>query len=172
MSMKLVRKPPAATVRTGEQYPVTRITSYERTQLLRYGAALDIVMEPYADDRFGMVKNGKRDLGLIRKTMASLLERTLQTVPADQIRQLTQHMKHARTKVGITAMTVTENDRTYGSFLTNAACQALAEASRETCRLCMLDKHKARKCRLRSALDEMWIKGVEGTENDCPYYQL
>lgn len=149
-----------------------RLTSIERSQLLRYGAALDILMEPHADDRFAMAKYGRRDLAMIRSKMQKLLADTLDTVPFDQLRQLTQHMKHARTKVGITAMTVTENDRTYGSFLTNAACQALAEASREQCRVCMLDKHKARKCPLRGALDEMWIKGVEGTENDCPYFQL
>ena len=151
---------------------VKRFTSAERSQLLRFGAALDIVMEPWGDQRFAMAKYGKRDLAMIRRKMQDLLAGTLESVPLDQIRQLRQHMKHAQVKVGITRMTVTENDRTYGTFLTNEACQALAEASREVCRVCMLDKHAAKKCKLRGALDEFWIKGVTGTENDCPYYCL
>ena len=171
MSVHLVKKSPVI-----KQIPADvdskRLTSLERSQLLRYGAALDILMEPYADDRFAMVKGGKRDLAMVRKKMQTLLAQALETVPLDQLRQLRQHMKHARVKVGITAMTVEENDRTYGSFLTNKAMQALAVASQDTCRMCMLDKHKAKKCPLRAALDEMWIQGVEGTENECPYYQL
>ena len=28
------------------------------------------------------------------------------------------------------------------------------------------------KCQLRAALDELYIQGVEGTENECPYFQI
>ena len=149
-----------------------RLNSLERSQLLRFGVALDLLCEPYADQRFAALKYGKRDLGMIRKKAATLLEDVLETVPIEQNRQLAQHMKYATVTIGVAKMSAHQHDHTYGGFLTNSAMQALANACVEKCRLCMLDKHSAKKCELRAALDEMWIVGVEGTENDCPYFQL
>lgn len=150
-----------------------KLTNLERSQLLRFGVALDILCEPYADQRFGMLKYGKRDLGMIRKKAATLLADVLeQTVPKEQIRQLQQHLRHAGVEIGVKRTASVQHDREYGAFLSNIAMQALADASTEKCRLCMLNKHQAKKCALRGALDEMWIQGTTGTENDCPYYQL
>ena len=150
-----------------------RLTSLERSQLLRFGVALDLLCEPHADQRFAMLKYGKRDLNMIRKKAAALLADVLEeTVPVEQVRQLRQHMRYASVVIGVAKQTAYQHDHSYGGFLTNAAMQALATASTEKCRLCMLDKHQAKKCELRAALDEMWIVGVEGTENDCPYFQL
>lgn len=150
-----------------------RLTSLERSQLLRFGVALDILCEPHADQRFAMLKYGKRDLGMLRKKAAALLADVLdQTVPVDQIRQLRQNMRYAGVEIGVKRTAQVQHDREYGGFLSNVAMQALATASVEKCRLCMLNKHEAKKCDLRAALDEMWIQGVEGTENDCPYFQI
>lgn len=150
-----------------------RLTHNERTQLLRFGVALDILCEPWADKRFAMLKYGKRDLGMLRKKAATMLADVLeQTVPYEQVRQLHQHLKHAGVEIGVKRTASVQHDREYGQFLSNLALQSLTEAAAEKCRLCMLDKHKAKMCELRAALDEMWIKGVEGTENDCPYFQL
>ena len=150
-----------------------RLTSLERSQLLRFGVALDILCEPHADQRFAMLKYGKRDLGMLRKKAATLLADVLeQTVPYEQVRQLHQNMKYASLQIGVAKQSALQHDRSYGGFLTNAAMSALAAATVEKCRLCMLDKHQAKRCELRAALNEMWIAGVEGTENDCPYFQL
>lgn len=149
-----------------------RLTSLERSQLLRFGVALDLLCEPYADQRFAALKYGKRDLGMIRKKAAALLADVLLTVPKEQVRQLSQHMKHASVVIGVAKPTAAQHDKSYGMFLTNNAVNALAQASWETCRVCMLDKHKAKKCQLRAALDELYIQGVEGTENECPYFQI
>lgn len=149
-----------------------RLTSLERSQLLRFGVAIDLLHEPYADHRFAVLKYGMRDLGMVRKKTERLLADVLETVPIDQVRQLRQHMRYGKVTIGVAKTDQALHDRTYGSFITNAAQQALVYASVEKCRLCMLDKHAAKKCDLRAALNELYIAGVEGTENDCPYFQL
>lgn len=148
------------------------MTSVERAQILRYGVAWNILCEKNAERRIEALKYGKRDMSMIRKKLGQMLEEMLHNAPDDQEKQLRQHLRYGSLTIGVAKTDKALHDRTYGSFITIAAQQALVEASVEKCRLCMLDKHAAKKCDLRAALNEQYIQGVTGTENDCPYYQL
>lgn len=150
------------------------INSVERVQILRLGVAIGMLQESAADKRIAMVPYGKRDIAMLRSKSQSLFRGICDTIPAKQLQQMHGNLKHASCHVGVAKMPEHQRMQQYGQFLTNAACRALFVAVEDHCRMCMLDKHQQKKCELRAALDEMRIKGADGTgrEDGCPYFGM
>lgn len=143
-----------------------------RSQMLRYCAVVSVLQETGADEVFARVPGGKRDIAMLRKVALKLMQRTMDTVPDKQRDKMSRQWETANVEIGVKKPQV-QHDREYGMWLSNEAAFALYEASKDHCMTCSMDKHKARKCKLREALDEMYIQGVpERSENGCPYQIL
>lgn len=145
-----------------------RVSGTERAQLLRYAAAITVLEEKELDKFFGELKNGKRDLALIRKVGWTLFERAVSAMPIDQVKQLKAHLGSVRITVGITQLSIKDFDERYGQFLTFSALESLADGCRDHCMMCQLDKHEAKRCPVRAALDELTVERVEDAAT-CPY---
>jgi hypothetical protein len=143
-----------------------------RSQMLRYCVVVSVLQETGADEVFARVPGGKRDIAMLRKVALKLMQRTMDTVPDRQRDKMSRQWDTANVEIGVKKPQV-QHDREYGMWLSNEAVREVYEASKDHCMTCQLDKHKAKKCALRAALDEMYISGVpERSENGCPYQIL
>lgn len=143
-----------------------------RSQMLRFCVAVDVLQENGADEVFARVQGGKRDIAMLRSVSMKLLKRVLNTVPDKQRDKMAKQWESAGMEMGVKRPKV-QHDREYGMWLSNNAIAAVYEACKDHCMTCQMDKHKAKKCELREALDEMYIQGVpERSENGCPYQIL
>jgi len=146
-----------------------RITSTERSALLRYAAALSIWTEPGCEDFIKGLPYGGRDLETVRRVTLRLWTNAMAVIDKDQLRQILMNVEAASVTVGITRMRAAEHASKYGQFITHAAATALTEAAAEKCSTCMLDRNGARRCELRAALDEMNIVDTAENSSVCKY---
>ena len=148
------------------------LTQPQRSQMLRFTAVVDVLHETGADEVFDRV-DGRKDIEELRARSLGLLRRIMDTVPDKQRDKMARQWDCASVEIGIKRATAVGRNKEYGMFLSNAACRELALACKEKCMMCSLNRHKAKKCPLREALDEMYIDGAaEMAENGCPYQIL
>lgn len=155
-----------------------RLTANERYQLMSLGVANQILTNACkeAEARVRMVKWGWRDLRMVTKVLERLLDRIMDTMPADQLRAYAHSLHDASFTVGVKCRAVdneTLRNKEHAMYLSLFALNALGETAHEHCMMCGLDANGQAKCQLRKALDELPNNAPDGGEGKgCPYYEV
>lgn len=148
-----------------------RMSGTEQREIHALFAAITLLKDDALRERLGQVRYGRRDYAMIIKTLYSLCERLMDTIPTQQLISLRRNLKEIGCTVGV-RRPIHRNDAEYGMWLSYDALNALAPAIHDACLLCDRSPGEQRRCPLRAALREMPIDVV--VENDeagkCPYF--
>ena len=156
---------------------VKRLTAPERYYMMSLGVANQIISNACkdAEQRVRMVPNGWRDLKMLRAVLDKLLNKIMDTMPAEQVRAYAHSLHDASFTVGVKCRAVdneTLRQQEHAMYLSLYALNALGDAAREHCMMCNLDPHGQAKCPLRKAFDELPNNAPDLESGGCPYYTV
>lgn len=156
-----------------KELPRVRMKGYEQSALLDWMAVLTVLKNEALDKRLEMIPYGKRDRGLINSTLLRITERIVDTVPADQLVKIHKQLPHVRIYTG-TKIPRDMYEKQYGLFMTFEELTVLTERAHETCLGCMLDRHEAKRCPLRTIYDGLdldlnALRNRSDYDHECPY---
>ena len=152
-----------------------RLTASERESLLRLNVALEILMrEPDTlAARAALVPGAKRDLGLLRAKIKTLMEGFTHTIPTEQLISYRNTLRMTSYIIGARRPGSRGRDWTnYGLWLSYEEINGLLEGCHDKCLTCALDTVGRRKCPLRKTLDAIPNDVSERADGDCPYFAM
>ena len=152
-----------------------RLSASDRESLMRLNVAFEI-LETEGDQlarRLRVIKDGKRDYGLIKSRINKLMECMIETIPEDQIMTYVRSLKMTSYTIGIKKPgPMGRNEKDYGMWLSYEVINALLNGCHDHCMMCSEDKAERRACKLRKALATIPNDAPERDDNDCPFYTL
>lgn len=152
-----------------------RLSASDRESLMRLNVAFEI-LETEGDQlarRLRVIKDGKRDYGLIKHRINKLMECMIETIPEDQIMTYVRSLKMTSYTIGIKKPgPMGRNEKDYGMWLSYEVINALLNGCHDHCMMCSEDKAERRACKLRKALATIPNDAPERDDNDCPFYTL
>ena len=146
-----------------------RLSAAERDQYLHLQVALSALKDTSAmAQRIKRIPRARSMLACAIGLIEGVSSRILDTVPLEQLLSLKRNMPHLRWDVRITSAS-SKDFSTDGVWVSFNGLDALCDAAREKCLMCMLDKQQRRKCPLAKALDELPIERAGDSRDDCNY---
>ena len=152
-----------------------RLTASERESLIRLNVAYEILDSEgeHLARRFGVIPGGRRDLGMLKAKIKTLMEQVVGTIPDDQLKSYINSLKMASYTVGIRKPGHMERDeKNYGMWLPFEVINALLAGCHDHCMMCPADKAERRACKLRKALETVPNDTPDRDDDDCPFYTL
>lgn len=126
------------------------------------------------EDRIAKIKNGNRDLALIRRMSESLLYKVIEAMPMDKddAKDVRRYLSTMKIYTGI--RNTPRHGRLdplkdFGMYLTYDEVNALLEASTASCALCTKTDGEAKNCKVRKIIAKLPVKDVEHTADKCGY---
>ena len=127
-------------------------------------------VKPILAERFKGVKWASRDYGMISKALGRVLAGTYNTVPYEQLNNLSHNIKMTAVHVGVHIKSRSDESN-FGMVLSWNQIAELMKAASEKCLVCDLNPQEQRKCPLKKVLDELPGEKNENT-NGCGWYGL
>lgn len=153
-----------------------RLTASERESLMRLNVAYEILSREgqYLNQRMGLIRYGRRDLGLLKAVIQRLMAGVIDTIPEKQMQTYIHSLEMVSYTVGarMPGEQNTQNTRDYGMWLPYEVINALLEGLHDHCMMCPADPAQRRACKLRKALTTIPNDAQEREGGDCPYYTV
>ena len=149
-----------------------RLTASEREALIRLAVAQEILTDAPADlrQRARMIRGASRDLAMMAKKIAVLLEGFDDTIPTDQLRTYNNSLRMASYTIGVKGPAGNgRRDDQFGMWLPYSVLNALLEGCHDKCLMCEYDRWECRRCELRKALDTVPNDTPDDDSLGCKY---
>lgn len=127
-------------------------------------------VQPVLAERFKSVRYAARDYAMLTSALGRLLRNVYNTVPYEQLKNLSHNIKLTAVHVGVHIKGRTQ-DSEYGMCLSWNQISELMKAASETCLVCDLDPQEQRKCPLAKVLNELPGRKNENSTG-CGWYGL
>lgn len=154
---------------------IKRLNASERDAILRMNVVLEILETETRklDDRLKDIPYAKRDIGLMRKKIGSIIEGLTHTIPSDQLFHYVKMLETSSYYVGArNPVKEAHNKNEYGYWLSVNTINTLLDGLHDKCMVCDLDKGQRRACPLRKAIDSIPNDTPERDDGDCQYYTI
>ena len=148
-----------------------RINAHERDAIMRLFVAEGLLNDATPDERLRGIQYGLRDYRAAQSALSRTVERLLDTVPLEQLKQLQRNLKAAGYTIGVKRPgALTHDDKNFGLWIPWRDISELLSAAREKCLTCTLDKQQRRSCPLAKVLDNSVPNDAPDTDDDCRYF--
>lgn len=150
-----------------------RLYSGERDAMNELAVIVKLVPEITEElgERIGMVKYGKRNLGMLKYTVNALVEGIVKTIPSKQLEAVTRNLADSALTIGVRAVNKQGHNDEWGLWVSNDNMEVITNAAQSKCLTCDLKDGRERECPLRKALDEIGTD-VNHEAKGCGYMWL
>lgn len=150
-----------------------RLTAKEQLGLMALSGAIDMLHGTDMDaiqPRIESTQYGKRDLAMLRRVSAKILENTLMTVPVDALKRHTKQLSRSKVFVGIPKPAF-DRDRDLGWFIPQEDIVQLIAGCFDKCLLCNKEGREINECKLRKALHTLPLEEARYSTTGCDVAQ-